>query len=87
MNNCDMRGEHAKKTLESTTAISRKPNVVSGAAVFPRTRIPVYLLFNYLATGESIDDFLAGYDGLSRDECAAVVDLARDIICDDDFER
>ena len=38
--------------------VSRNPEVMSGAAVFHGTRVPVQTLLDYLEAGESIDDFL-----------------------------
>ena len=45
----------------SAPAVSRDPEVMGGAAVFPGTRVPVQTLLDYLEAGETIDDFLAGF--------------------------
>jgi len=34
---------------------------MGGTAVFSGTRVPVQTLLDYLESGESIDDFLAGF--------------------------
>lgn len=84
----DMPLEYAQRVLNDTTAITRQRETVSGSASFPNEpRIPVYLLFNHLAKGKSIDDFLAAYSysKISREDVVAVVDLARDVICGHDF--
>jgi len=35
--------------------------VISGAFVFAGTRVPVYNLWDYLAGGDSLDEFLDGF--------------------------
>ncbi len=42
-------------------AYLRDPEVHSGAAVFAGTRVAVWVLFNWLAAGKSLDDFLTGH--------------------------
>ena len=39
----------------------RDPDVHSGAAVFAGTRVAVWVLFNWLAAGKSLDDFLRAH--------------------------
>ena len=48
--------------------ISKSPDVMSGEPVFKGTRVPVQALLDYLMDGESIDEFLAGYPSVSRDQ-------------------
>lgn len=52
------------------------PARVSGAACFFGTRVPVQNLFDSLAAGESLDDFLDGFEGVSREQAVAVLTLA-----------
>lgn len=58
-----------------TGVISRDPEVMGGAAVFEGTRVPVETLLDYLAGGDSIDDFLEGFPSVRRDQ---VLDLLRE---------
>ena len=51
--------------------ISYSPDVMGGAAVFSGTRVPVQTLLDYLEAGESIDDFLAGFPMVSREQVVA----------------
>jgi len=53
------------------------PARVSGAPCFAGTRVPVRNLFDSLAAGESIDDFLDAFEGVSREQVIAVLELAR----------
>jgi uncharacterized protein (DUF433 family) len=58
--------------------ISRDPDVMSGTAVFAGTRVPVQTLLDYLEAGETIDDFLAGFPGVSRRQVIAFLEQAKD---------
>jgi len=60
-----------------TSVISRSPDVMGGTPVFAGTRVPVETLFDYLEEGESIDDFLEGFPGVSREQVIAVLEEAR----------
>ena len=49
---------------------------VSGAWVFRDTRMPVALVFENLEAGMTIDELVETYDGLTREQIAAVLDFA-----------
>lgn len=55
------------------SVVERSPERVSGAWVFRGTRIPVVALFENLADGASIDDFLEWFPGVSREQIEAVL--------------
>ena len=62
------------------------PARVSGAPCFYATRVPLKNLFDTLATGRSINEFLDGFERVTREQAIAVLDLAtRDLL--DDLER
>ena len=48
--------------------VSRNPEVLNGDLVFAGTRVPVKNLVDYLAAGDSLDFFLEGFPGVSRDQ-------------------
>jgi uncharacterized protein (DUF433 family) len=60
------------------SVVSRDPDVMSGAAVFPCTRVPVQTLLDYLEAGETIDDFLAGFPSVTREQVIAFLEEAKD---------
>ncbi len=62
------------------TPITRDANVMGGAPVFAGTRVPVATLFDYLETGETIDEFLAGFPAVTREQVIAVLDSARKLL-------
>jgi len=54
--------------------ITRDPNVHSGAPVFTGTRIAVKILFDYLAEGQRVDDFVKQYPSVSREQAIAAIE-------------
>ncbi len=59
------------------------PGRVSGTPCFYGTRVPIKNLLDSLAAGETLDEFLVGFDGVSREQSLAVLDLAaKDLLAD-----
>jgi uncharacterized protein (DUF433 family) len=58
--------------------ISCSPEVMGGTAVFSGTRVPVQTLLDYLESGESIDDFLAGFPSVSREQVVEFLEQGKD---------
>ena len=56
--------------------ITASPDVMSGAPVFPGTRVPIQTLLEYLEAGDSIDEFLAGFPSVSRSQVVAFLEHA-----------
>ena len=54
-------------------AVERVPDRVSGAWVFKGTRVPVKALFENLEEGATVDDFLAWFPGVTREQVLAVL--------------
>jgi uncharacterized protein (DUF433 family) len=67
----------------SNSVVSVSPDVMSGAAVFPGTRVPVQTLIEYLEAGDSIDDFLAGFPSVSRLQVIAFLERATSLAVTD----
>src|SRR3954469_14538934 len=59
------------------------PNRVSGAPCFYGTRVPLKNLFDSIAAGESLEDFLDGFEGVTREQAVAVLELAGDDLLND----
>lgn len=47
-----------------------------GEPCFINTRVPVRALFDHLRAGDTIERFLEGYDGVTREQCVAVIEMA-----------
>jgi len=58
--------------------ISCIPEVMGGAPVFSGTRVPVQTLLDTLESGESIDDFLAGFPSVNREQVIEFLEQAKD---------
>jgi uncharacterized protein (DUF433 family) len=54
-----------------TQAITTDPETMHGVPVFRGTRVPVQTLFDYLAGGDTLEDFLEGFPTVSRAVAAA----------------
>lgn len=61
--------------MEAKEIVSRDPEVVSGELVFAGTRVPVRNLVEYLRGGDTLDDFLEGFPGVSRGQAEAYLEL------------
>jgi len=57
-------------------AVEHVPDRVSGAWVFRGTRVPVKALFENLESGARLDDFLAWFPGVGREQAEAVLEHA-----------
>lgn len=58
--------------------INCSADVLGGTPVFAGTRVPVQTLLDYLEGGESIDDFLAGFPSVKREQIVAFLEKAKD---------
>jgi len=61
----------------SEPLIISAPNIMGGTPVFAGTRVPVQTLIEYLAAGETIDDFLDGFPSVRRDQVIAFLEEAK----------
>lgn len=55
-------------------AITRDPEIHSGAPILTGTRIAVKVLFDYLEDGQSVDDFVKHYPSISRQQAIAALE-------------
>ncbi len=56
--------------------VERVLGKVSGAWVFTGTRVPVKALFENLEDGARVDDFLAWFPGVTREQVESVLEHA-----------
>jgi len=56
------------------------PEILGGTPVFAGTRVPVQSLFDHLAAGDSIEDFLEGFPSVRREQVVAVLEESRQAI-------
>ncbi len=55
-------------------AVERKPGKVSGAWVFAGTRIPLFALYENLAGGATVEDFVEWFSGVDEKQVRAVLE-------------
>lgn len=58
--------------------LSRSPDVMGGTPVFSGTRVPVQTLLDYLEGGDTIDEFLAGFPSVTREQVIDFLEAAKD---------
>ena len=74
-------------TTRSPLAYTSDSGVPFGAAVGSRRTVALVALFDYLAAGATIGDFLKAYPGITRPQVLAVLDDAKqalllgDVLC------
>lgn len=66
--------------MKREDVVSRNPNVLNGALVFTGTRVPVEVLIQHLAAGDSLEDFLKGFPGVSREQAIAYLEMTPEAV-------
>lgn len=56
------------------------PEILGGTPVFRGTRVPVKNLFDYLETGETIEDFLHSFPTVSREQVMGALELSEQLL-------
>jgi uncharacterized protein (DUF433 family) len=56
--------------------ITSDPEILGGQSVFAGTRVPVESLFDYLEAGISLDEFLAEFPSVTREQVVQVLVVA-----------
>ena len=59
--------------------IHSDPEILGGTPVFVGTRVPVKTLFDYLESGDSLDEFLSDFPSVTREKAVAALELAREM--------
>lgn len=71
----DWQSSNANHAMKMS-AIMISPNILSGMPVFRGTRVPIKTLFDYLETGETLDDFFDDFPSVTREQAVAVLQSA-----------
>jgi len=59
------------------SVVIRDPEILSGEPVFRGTRVPFQTLLDYLEGGDTLDEFLEQYPGVSREQAIAALEEAK----------
>ncbi len=60
--------------------VSHDPEVMNGALVFAGTRVPVEVLVEYLAAGETLEEFLEAIPTVSRGQAVAYLEMTPEAV-------
>lgn len=60
--------------------INIDPEILGGTPVFSGTRVPIKNLFDYLETGETIDEFLDDFQGVQRTQVVKLLEFSNKMI-------
>ncbi|MDQ3864883.1 MAG: DUF433 domain-containing protein [Actinomycetota bacterium] len=66
--------------MRKEDVVSRNPKVMNGVLVFKGTRVPVEILIQHLAAGDSLEDFLKGFPGVSREQAIAYLEMTPEAV-------
>jgi len=65
--------------MENRT-INVDPEILVGTPVFFGTWVLIKNVFDYLESGESIDEFLADFDGVQKEQVIMVLEMSQKLI-------
>jgi uncharacterized protein (DUF433 family) len=60
-------------------AINIDPETMGGTPVFTGTRVPIQSLFDYIETGETLDEFLENFPSVKKDLAIEVLEYQKNI--------
>ena len=66
--------------MKKEDVVSRNPNALNGTLAFTGTRVPVEVLIQHLAAGDSLEDFLEGFPGVSREQAIAYLEMTPEAV-------
>ena len=62
------------------SVIHSDPEIMGGWPVFVGTRVPIKNLFDYLGSGEQVDEFLDDFPGVSREQVESALNQAQELM-------
>jgi uncharacterized protein (DUF433 family) len=62
------------------SVIVQDADILGGEPVFRGTRVPFQALLDYLEGGETLDEFLKQYPGVSRGNAVAALEEAKSLV-------
>jgi len=62
------------------SVIVQDPEIHSGEPVFRGTRVPFQTLLDYLEGGETLDEFLEQFPGVTRENAIAALEEAKALV-------
>jgi uncharacterized protein (DUF433 family) len=62
--------------MKITEVVEVDPEKMSGVPVFRGTRVPIGHLFEYLESGETVDEFLDQFPSVTREQALGALELS-----------
>ncbi len=62
------------------SVIIQDPEILSGEPVFRGTRVPFQNLLDYLEGGETLDEFLKQFPGVTREQAISALEEAKSLV-------
>lgn len=72
--------ETIRQRQANAPAITINPDRRAGAPVIGLSRVPVATLLDYIACGDTLDDFLRDFPTVERDTAVAALDALKDAL-------
>jgi uncharacterized protein (DUF433 family) len=66
--------------ISVSSVVSSDPDILGGTPVFVGTRVPVRTLLDYLAAGDSLNEFLDHFPTVSREQAVAALAQAKELL-------
>ena len=66
--------------MSTEEVIQSSAEILGGTPVFRNIRVPVKTLIDYLEAGDRLDDFLADFPSVRREQALQALELARDVL-------
>jgi len=63
-----------------SSVVHSNPDILGGTPVFVGTRVPVRTLLDYLAAGDTLEEFLDHFPTVSREQAIAAMGQANDLL-------
>ena len=60
--------------------INIDPEILGGTPVFYGTRVPIKNLFDYIETGETIEEFLNDFEGVKKEQVIKLLEMSQKLI-------
>jgi uncharacterized protein (DUF433 family) len=70
------------KGMLAESVIVRDPEIMSGTPCFRGTRVPFQTLLDYLEGGDTLDEFLDHFPGVTRDMAVEALESAKESLLD-----
>jgi uncharacterized protein (DUF433 family) len=73
--------------MDIQKVINIDKEILGGQPVFAGTRVPVESLFDHLEAGVSLDEFLADFPSVKKEQAISLLDIANKIISSKDIAK